>query len=216
MTKTINGSSVLALVAALSACGSRTETANNAAAIEAINDMAGNMASMTPDPASPFAQSEAEMDKAMAAAVGANAADTWTRKMIEHHRGAVAMSRVALAQRVSGDVAKMAQDTIDMQGKEITALEKMVASGAPDAKTADLYRPAALEMHDAMMATKGSNVSESYLRKMLAHHKGAVAMSDVALANGATGALRTQIDKTKATQQKEITMVDAMLRGKSR
>ena len=215
MIKTTSGLSALALIAALSACGSRTETANDAVVTGAANDMTGNMASMAPDPDNPFAQSEGEMDKAMAAAVGINAADTWTRKMIEHHRGAVAMSRVALAQGVSGDVAKMAQDTIDMQGKEITVLEKMVASGPPDAKTADLYRPAAMEMHDAMMTAKGTDVSESYLRKMLAHHGGAVAMSDVALANGASGALRTQIEKTKATQQKEITMVDAMLRGKS-
>lgn len=215
MIKTTSELSALALIAALSACGSRTETSNNVVATEAANDMAGNMSSVTPDLANPFAQSEGEMDKAMAAAVGSDAGDTWTRKMIEHYRGAVAMSRVALAQGVSGDVAKMAQDTIVMQGKEITALEKMVAIGAPDAKTADLYRPAAIEMHDAMVAAKGSNVSDSYLRKMLAHHKGAVAMSDVALSNGASGALRTQIEKTKATQQKEIAMVDAMLRGKS-
>ena len=215
MIKTTSGLSVITLLAALSACGSRTETANNVVSTEATNDMADNVASMTPESTNPFAQSEGQMDKAMAAAVGSNAADTWTRKMIEHHRGAVAMSRVALAQGVSGDVAKMAQDTIDMQGKEITVLEGMVASGAPDAKTADLYRPAAMEMHDGMMAAKGSDISESYLRKMLAHHKGAVAMSDVALANGANGALRTQIEKTKATQQKEIAMVDAMLRGKS-
>ena len=215
MIKTTSGLTAIALIAALSACGSRTETANDAVNAQATNDMAGNMASVTPDLANPFAQSEGEMDKAMAAAVGSNAVDTWTRRMIEHHRGAVAMSRVALAQGVNGDVAKMAQDTIDMQSKEIAALEKMVASGAPDAKTADLYRPAAMEMHNAMMSAKGSDVSESYLRKMLAHHKGAVAMSDVALANGANGALRTQIEKTKATQQKEIAMVDAMLRGKS-
>ena len=214
MIKTTYGLSAIALLAALSACGSRTETANNVVTTEATNAMSDNMASMSPDPSNPFAESEVEMDKAMAAAVGINAADTWTRKMIEHHRGAVAMSRVALAQGVSGDVAKMAQDTIDMQGKEITTLEKMVASGAPDAKTANLYRPAAMEMHDAMMAAKGSDVSGSFLRKMLVHHKGAVAMSNVALANGANGALRTQIEKTKATQQKEITMVDAMLRGK--
>ena len=214
MIQTASGLSAIALLAGLSACGSRTETANNVVTNEATNDMAGNMANMTRDPANPFAQSEGEMDKAMAAAVGTNAADTWARKMIEHHRGAVAMSRVALVQGASGDVAKMAQDTIDMQGKEITVLEEMVASGAPDAKTADLYRPAAMEMHDGMMAAKGSDISESYLRKMLAHHKGAVAMSDVALANGANGALRAQIEKTKATQHKEITMVDAMLREK--
>jgi hypothetical protein len=37
--------------------------------------------------------------------------------------------------------------------------------------------------------------------------------SRLALANGATGAVRTQIEKTRASQQAEIGMVEAMLRG---
>ncbi len=48
------------------------------------------------------------------------------------------------------------------------------------------------------MAATGADLSETYLRKMLAHHQGAVAMSDIALANGATGAVRAQIEKTRA------------------
>ena len=70
-----------------------------------------------------------------------------------------------------------------------------------------------MQMHEAMMAAKGADASETYLRKMLAHHQGAIAMSDVALANGAAGAVRTQIAKTRADQQKEAAMVEAMLRG---
>lgn len=68
-------------------------------------------------------------------------------------------------------------------------------------------------MHSAMMAATGVNLSETYLRKMLAHHRGAVAMSDVALANGATGAIRAQVEKIRADQQMEVEMVEAMLRG---
>lgn len=205
MKKTLLSLSALALVSTLAACGSTEESAN----VTVANDMNAMMA----DPNNPFAQSEMTMDKAMMAAVGVNAADSWVRKMIEHHRGAVEMSRIALAQSPTGDVAKMAQDTIDMQGKEITDLEKLLASGTPDPASAELYRPAAMEMHNAMIAATGANISETYLRKMLAHHQGAVAMSDVALANGATGTVRAQIEKTKASQQKEITMVEAMLRG---
>ena len=70
-----------------------------------------------------------------------------------------------------------------------------------------------MDMHQKMMAASGSDVSQTYMRKMLEHHKGAVAMSDVALANGVTGTLRSQIQKTRADQQKEIAMVEAMLRG---
>ena len=197
--------SAMALVSTLSACGGTSEPANGVVA----NDM--NM--MAADPNNPFAQSELAMDKAMMAAVGVDAADSWVRKMIEHHRGAVEMSRIVLTQNPTPDVAKMAQMTIDMQGMETTDLEKLVATGNPDPAGAELYRPAAMQMHSAMMAASGANVSETYLRKMLAHHQGAVTMSDVALANGATGAVRAQIEKTKASQQREIALVEAMLRG---
>ena len=205
MKKLMTGLSAIALIGSLAGCSGADQPTDNVA----TNDMNA----MVADPNNPFAQSEMTMDQAMMAAVGVNAADSWVRKMIEHHKGAVAMSRIALNQNPSADVAKMAQTTIDMQSKEITDLEKLVATGTPDPASAELYRPAAMQMHSAMMAATGANVSESYLRKMLEHHKGAVAMSDVALANGATGAVRAQVEKTKATQQMEVGMVEAMLRG---
>jgi uncharacterized protein (DUF305 family) len=197
--------SAVALASTLAACGSQDQPANEVAG----NDMNAMMA----DPNNPFAQSEMAMDQAMTAAVGVNAQDNWVRKMIEHHRGAVEMSRIVLAQNPTPDVAKMAQMTIDKQGKEITDLERLLATGSPDPASAELYRPTAMQMHQAMMAATGADISETYLRKMLAHHQGAVAMSDIALANGATGAVRAQIEKTRADQQKEIAMVEAMLRG---
>ncbi len=205
MKKVLHCLGAFALVSTLAACGGSDEPANEVVA----NDMTTMMA----DPNNPFAQSEMTMDKAMMAAVGVNPADSWVRKMIEHHRGAIDMSRIVLPQNPTADVAQMAQATIANQGREITDLEKLIASGTPDPAGAELYRPAAMQMHNAMMAATGANISETYLRKMLAHHQGAVAMSDVALANGATGAVRAQIEKTKATQQKEVAMVEAMLRG---
>ncbi len=205
MKKLMTGLSALALIVSLAACSGADEPAENVAA----NDMNTMMA----DPNNPFAQSELAMDQAVNVAVGVNAADSWVRKMIEHHKGAVDMSRIVLAQNPSADVAKMAQQVINKQSKEIADLEKLVASGNPNPASGEPYRAANMQMHEAMMAAKGADISETYLRKMLAHHQGAVAMSDVALANGATGAVRAQIEKTKADQQKEIAAVEAMLRG---
>ena len=204
MRKVLDCLGALALVSTLAACGSRDEPANEAVA----NDMNATMADSRP-----FGDAEVRMNEAMTAAVGVNAGDSWVRKMIEHHRGAVDMSRIALAGGVTGDVAKMAQMTIDKQGKEITDLEKLVVTGTPDPANAEFYKPASMTMHTAMMGAKGADLSETYLRKMLAHHQGAVDMSDVALANGATGPVRAQIEKTKADQQMEVAMVEAMLRG---
>ena len=179
------------------------------------NESASDMNTVMADPNNPFAQSEMAMDQAMTAAVGVDAADSWVRKMIEHHRGAIDMSRIVLTQSPTAPIAQMARATIDKQGREVAALQKLVATGTPDPASAELYRPASTEMHNAMMATRAATVSETYLRKMFAHHQGAVAMSDVALANGATGAVRAQIEKTRADQLKEIAMVEAMLRGEA-
>ena len=205
MKKMMFAGAASALALLLSACGSREEAANNVAADHDMNAMMAD--------SGPFADAEMKMDQAMTAAVGVNAADSWVRKMIEHHKGAIDMSRILLAQKVTGHVADMAQQTIDKQSAEVTALEKLIATGTPDAASAALYQPAAMAMHTGMMAASGSDVSDTWVRKMLEHHKGAIAMSDIALANGATGAVRSQIEKTKAEQQKEIDHIEGMLSG---
>jgi uncharacterized protein (DUF305 family) len=197
--------SITALALVLSACGTSDQPTNNVAAENDMNEMMAD--------SGPFADAEMKMDQAMTAAVGVNAADSWVRKMIEHHKGAIDMSRILLAQNVTGHVADMAQQTIDKQTAQVAALEKLIATGSPDPASAALYQPAQLAMHNAMMAAQGSNISDSWVRKMLEHHKGAVAMSDIALANGATGAVREQIEKTKADQQKDIEHIEGMLSG---
>lgn len=200
MTK-LTGIAALALLASLGACGSADQPADDTAPA----------AEMTMD--GPYAKSEMAMDKAMNAAVGVDAADTWVKKMIKHHDGAIAMSRIVLGLQPTADVAKMAQMTIDNQGAEIEALKALARNGAADRASARPYEAAMAEMHSKMMGASGATPSETYLAKMLAHHRGAVAMSDIALANGATGAVRAQIEETRAEQLKEVGMVEAMLRG---
>ena len=200
MTK-LTGIGAFALLASLGACGAPEQAAEDTAPA----------AQMTMD--GPFAASEMTMDKAMKDAVGVDAADSWVRKMIAHHEGAIAMSRIMLGLQPSAGVATMAQATIDRQGAENEALAALAGTGTPDPASAALYDAVMMTMHTDMMGAKGANPSETYLGKMLAHHRGAVAMSDIALANGATGAVRTQIEKTRAEQLKEIAMVEALLRG---
>lgn len=210
--KTLYGLAALMTAAAtLSACGSQAD--NQATANELAVD--ANMAadnSMAPI-RGPFADAEMLMNEQMMAAVGSDAGQNWLKKMIVHHQGAIGMSRVVLDQNPTAEVAKMARESITKQGKEIEDLRKLIREGAPDQRSAELYRPAMMDMHQKMMAASGPNISETYMRKMLEHHRGAVAMSDVALANGVSGALRNQVQKTKTSQQKEIAMVEAMLRG---
>jgi uncharacterized protein (DUF305 family) len=202
----MSAASAIALLVA--ACGTRDEAVQNEAT---GNDMNAMMA----DDNNPFAQSEMQMNERMMAAVGVDVGDTWVRKMIEHHQGAIDMSNIVLQQNPRPDVSEMARMTVEKQGKEIEELRKLVKEGSPNAHSGELYRLAMTQMHDAMMASKGADVSETFLRKMLEHHRGGVALSDIALQNGVGGALRPRVQKTRDDQEKEAQMIEAMLRGET-
>lgn len=191
----------------LAACDRSEAPANNAVA---ENDMSAMMA----DPSNPFAQAEMAMTDEMAAAVGTDVPDTWLHKMIAHHRGAINMAEVLLAQGgADSRVREMAQKSIDKQTKATLGLQRLLGKSGADPASAQPYAGAEAQMHQAMMAAKGTSISETWLRKMIEHHKGAIALSDIALANGATGDVKSQIEKTKADQQKEIAAIEAMLSG---
>ena len=83
---------------------------------------------MLNDPSNPYTKSEMDMHMKMMAAKVGDASEKWTRKMIEHHRGAIAMSRVALVQATDADTRRMAQMTIDMQVKDIAGLQGWLRS----------------------------------------------------------------------------------------
>ena len=198
-----------ALGLALAACGTSEESANG------LEATAQNDSNAVADANNPFADSEMQMNDKMMAAVGSDAGDSWARKMIEHHQGAIDMSRIVLEHNPPADVATMAREGIEKQQKEIEDLRKLLKDGPPNAQSAELYRPAMMDMHQKMQAASGANPSETFMRKMLEHHRGGVTLSDAALQNGVSGPLRAQVQKTRDDQQKEAKMVEAMLSGQS-
>ena len=84
------------------------------------DDMAGMMAG------NPYGQAEMDMHQKMMAAKQGDAAEMWTRKMIEHHRGAVAMSQIALRSSQNAEVRGEAQKAITSQNREIATLNAML------------------------------------------------------------------------------------------
>ena len=83
---------------------------------------------MMNDPANPYGAAEMDMHQKMTMAKAGLPSELWTRKMIEHHRGAIAMSRIALAQATDLQTRKMAQMTIIAQGREITKMQAWLRS----------------------------------------------------------------------------------------
>ena len=120
----------LVVVLTASACGQQQNGAAQAPTETGMKAEEGAdtamKSEMTADPSNPYMASETDMHDKMMAAKGADAAEMWTRKMIEHHKGALSMSEVALKETDDAMVREMAQKTIDTQTKEIADLQKML------------------------------------------------------------------------------------------
>ena len=90
------------------------------------HDMPGmsqsQMDMMHPTPANPYSPAEMDMHQKMMSAMGADATETWVRKMIEHHRGGIAMSRIVLRETKDAKVRQMATKTIAEQTREVGEL----------------------------------------------------------------------------------------------
>lgn len=121
----------VALSALLMACtpaeNAETETTATAETAGAAQNAGGMGAEPMASPQTPYSQSEQQMHQAMMQAHGADPQETFALKMIEHHRGAIAMSEVLMQQNPDPKLREMAQKTMTMQRQEITELEQWVA-----------------------------------------------------------------------------------------
>ena len=204
----------LALLGACSQGEAPEEGAEATAQQEAESAPADDLESQIAAMSGPFADVERNMHQQMTSAIGVDAADSWTRKIIAHHQGAVDMSEAFLAQEGgSAEARDIAQRTIDKQTKEIEELERMRKQGEPQQTSAEPYAAAEREMMQAMMAARRDDISESFLRKMLEHHKGGVALSDVLIAAGGDEQTLAKARTTRADQDKDAKEIEAILAG---
>ena len=72
--------------------------------------------------ANPYAETGMAMHHKMMV-TGADASETWTRQMIEHHRGAIAMSKIVVVKAMDKATRTMAQNDIAMEDREIVGLQ---------------------------------------------------------------------------------------------
>lgn len=165
--------------------------------------------------AADHSRSDMRMHEAMTSVVGADVSDTFARKMIAHHEGAIEMTDAIVAEGGDPQVVAIARRMGDQQRREMEEMRALVRKGAPpDPASARPYAAGEKRMHDAMTAVHGGDASETFLRRMIAHHQGAVAMSEVVLAQGGDERVAAIARRIVADQTREIAEMKALLSGR--
>ncbi|MEW1638684.1 DUF305 domain-containing protein [Streptomyces sp. NPDC093801] len=146
-----------------------------------------------------------------------NAADrAYVRRMIEHHRQALAMSALAPDRASADGVRRLAERIAAAQGPEIGAMEKWQArhpapAGDPGGHDHGAMPGMATEQQLRELAqARGAAFDRLFLSLMTAHHQGAVTMAGEALAQGNNGAVEEMANEVVAVQSAEIHRMRAM------
>lgn len=84
-------------------------------------------------------------------------------------------------------------------------------AGMMQPSAANPYGPDMMKMHERMMAAKGADAGETWIRQMIEHHRGAITMSQTAL-RSTRNEIRREAQKTIDSQNREIATLNAMLR----
>jgi uncharacterized protein (DUF305 family) len=127
------------------------------------------------------------------------------------------MSQLLIDQGGDPQMVQMARQTVEKQQREIAELERVVQSGIRSGSgEPNPFGPVEQQMHQSMMAANGANLSETWARKMIVHHQGAVDMSELLLRQGdGDETVLAMARRTAADQRREIAHLEAMLRGES-
>jgi uncharacterized protein (DUF305 family) len=123
-----------------------------------------------------------------------------------------AMALAAAALSLSGPV--LAQG--NPQGMDHSTMDHSAMSGMMQPTSANPYPPAEMEMHHKMMSAVGSDATETWVRKMIEHHRGAIAMSQIVLRETRDPKVREMATKSSAGQQREIEELQAWLRAQGK
>ncbi len=203
---------VVAAVPILAACGG--QSSNNVSA-EEINRLATANQNQAAAPSNPLMDAHMRMQSAMAGAEGASAPETWVRKMIEHHRGAIEMSEALISQGGDPNVLEKARMTAQEQGRDQEQLERMLRAGirATRSGSPNPFVEAENRMNERMMAATGSTPSETWVRMMIEHHRGAVEMSNILVRQGGDPQLVAMARSTVEKQTRDIAALERLLTG---
>ena len=203
--------SAAAVLPALAGCGGDS---GNGASTADLNNLATADQNQTASTSNSLMDAHMSMQGAMASARGANAAETWVRKMIEHHRGAIEMSEILISQGGDPNVLERARTTVQAQRREQQELERMLQAGISGGSgPANPFQEAEARMNERMMAVSGATRSETWVRMMIEHHRGAAEMANILARQGGDPEVVAMARRTAEKQNRDIVQLERLLTG---
>ncbi len=197
-----------------------THTRHIALALSALVAMGTLAACGTP--AQPAAPTTAAASTTQQASTEHNDADTmFAQMMIVHHQGAIEMSELAVTKAESAEVKALAERISAAQGPEIEQMtswltawgEPTEAGGHAGHEGMDMDGMSQEEMMAQLEGLSGTEFDRAFLEGMIAHHQGAVEMSETQLADGQNPDALALAEKIIADQQAEIAAMQELLKG---
>ncbi|MFF7205370.1 DUF305 domain-containing protein [Streptomyces sp. NPDC008141] len=157
---------------------------------------------------------------ASASAGAHNAADvSFAQGMIPHHRQAVEMADLAATRAASAEVEMLASEIKKAQEPEIKTLsgwltswgEQVPAEGGMDHSGHAGVGMMTEEDMTQLEKASGAAFDTAFLKLMIKHHEGAVAMAKTEKSEGTSPDAKKLADAIIATQSAEITRMNALL-----
>ncbi|MHA6511425.1 DUF305 domain-containing protein [Tessaracoccus sp. Z1128] len=200
ITATLAG---LVLTATLAACGNQSTTPPAATTSPTATESASASAS------SEVAGDHNDQDT------------TFAQMMIIHHEGAIEMSQLAIERAETPEVVALAERIAEAQGPEIDEMTSWLSAwgedispgdhGGMDMGGMDMNGMSQEEMMGQLDGLSGTEFDQAFLEAMIAHHEGAIGMSEQQVAEGQNPDAVALAEKIIADQRAEITEMEDML-----
>ena len=213
MKTTINIFLIVTTMLALNACNGNTSNAStdtdttssaNTGSMDTANSMMQDTMKMDNGLMTAMKNS---MDKMSAMQMSGDFDKDFASMLIEHHQGAIDMSKIEVAQGSDEKMKAMAQTTITKQTVEQKKLRDMLnnmKSSSMKMGEGEMQKSmAGMQSKMSGMQMTG-NVDKDFAMMMSSHHEDGIAMSKLELKNGMNAELKQMAKKGIDDQQKEI------------
>jgi uncharacterized protein (DUF305 family) len=135
--------------------------------------------------------------------------------MVEHHKGAVEMSKVEIDKGNNPELKEFAKKVVNDQNKEVAFMQEFISKSAKTTSVNSAHFQKAL--NHSMMAMMNDtttiyhNIDKDFAARMIPHHQSAVDMAKAYLQYGQDAGLRTLCQNIIESQTKEINWLNEWL-----